>query len=199
MTREEKKAETRQQLLDAAYRVFSTKGFFAASLDDVAAEAGFSKGAVYSNFESKEDLFFSLIEQHTDEQAAKLKAAVEPDASFGEQAREAGDQFVAEFWGDELGPSDLEFRVCLARNPELRERAIPRVRAMRSAIAKLIEDGASERGMRLSMSPERLATLITAVTNGLALERLQDPESVPDDMYGQVLAMVFNAAEVKDH
>jgi AcrR family transcriptional regulator len=198
LTREEKKAQTRQQLLDAAHRVFSTKGFFSASLDDVATEAGFSKGAVYSNFDSKEDLFLALVEFRADQQAKSLARDVDVDQSVGVQARSAGDQFVREHWADNLDASDLEFRVCVARNPELRDRLIPRVRELRATVAHLIEQGARARGTELSLPAETIATMVTALTNGLALERLQNPEAVPDDLYGQMLAILFEAVEVRD-
>ena len=64
LTREQKRQQTRELLLDAAAEVFSRQGFHAASVDEVAETAGFSKGAVYSNFESKEDLFLALFDQH---------------------------------------------------------------------------------------------------------------------------------------
>jgi AcrR family transcriptional regulator len=196
LTRDEKKAQTRAQLLDAADRVFRTKGFFAASLDDVADEAGYSKGAVYSNFDSKEDLFYALIERTSDQQAAALVDSVERDAPVGTQARKAGDRFVQEQWNDNLGPADLEFRVCVARNPELRERMVPRTRALRAAIAQFIEQGAAARGTELRMPPDRLAILVQALMNGLALERVQDPEGFPDELVGQALEIVFSATEV---
>ena len=62
LTRRERKAETRAALLEAAARTFGRRGFYAASVAEVAEEAGYSKGAVYSNFESKEDLFMTLLE-----------------------------------------------------------------------------------------------------------------------------------------
>jgi len=195
LTRDEKKAQTRAQLLDAADRVFRTKGFFAASLDDVADEAGYSKGAVYSNFDSKEDLFIALVEQLSDEQGTALAASVERDLPVASQAREAGDRFVRENWLTDLNPADLEFRVCVARNPELRDRMKPRIRAMHAAIAALIKQGSKARGTTLTMPADRLAVLVTALTTGLSLERMQDPESVPDDLYGEALAIVFAAAE----
>ena len=67
LTREEKKARTRAQLIDAAATVFARRGFVAASLDEVAEEAGLTKGAVYSNFASKEELFQGVIEDRLNE------------------------------------------------------------------------------------------------------------------------------------
>ena len=66
-TREEKKARTRAQLIDAAATVFARRGYMAASLDEVAEEAGLTKGAVYSNFDSKEDLFEAVIDDRLTE------------------------------------------------------------------------------------------------------------------------------------
>jgi hypothetical protein len=79
-SRAEKKAETRQRLLDAAGRVFARRSFHGASVDEIAEEAGFSKGAVYSNFASKEDLFLALLERRIDERIKEIARVVESDA-----------------------------------------------------------------------------------------------------------------------
>src|SRR5471032_739723 len=68
LTPERRRAMTRQHLLDAAAIVFARDGFHGATLDDVAATAGFTKGAVYSNFKSKDDLFLALLDDRIDRQ-----------------------------------------------------------------------------------------------------------------------------------
>ena len=63
ISRKESQLQTRERLLDAALEVFSRRGYYAASVDEIAAEAGYSKGAVYSNFSNKEELFLALIDR----------------------------------------------------------------------------------------------------------------------------------------
>jgi AcrR family transcriptional regulator len=67
LTREESKAKTRAELLRAAARLFVRKGFVATSLSEIAEEAALTKGAVYSNFESKEELFLALLQERASE------------------------------------------------------------------------------------------------------------------------------------
>ena len=72
MGRQERREQTRSELVGAARSVFLRRGFHAASLDEIAAEAGFTKGAVYSNFAGKEDLFFAVYERRLEARAAEL-------------------------------------------------------------------------------------------------------------------------------
>ena len=76
MTRAERQQRTRDELVDAAERLFSRQGFHATSIDAVAAEAGFTKGAVYSNFASKEDLFFAVYERRVDRRVEEMETAL---------------------------------------------------------------------------------------------------------------------------
>src|SRR5688572_24240387 len=77
ISRADRKAQTREKLVDAAYAVFTRQGFHRSSLDQVAAEAGFTKGAVYSNFASKEDLFFAVYERRVAQGVAEAEALIE--------------------------------------------------------------------------------------------------------------------------
>ena len=72
MTREERRAATRTELLDAAARVFARRGFHNASVNDVAAEAGYTSGAVYSNFRNKDELFVAAFEHHVARQIREV-------------------------------------------------------------------------------------------------------------------------------
>ena len=76
LTRDERKAETREALLDAASRVFARRGYHAAAVDEVAADAGFSTGALYSNFEGKEDLFLALLQREIERQVDEVSRIV---------------------------------------------------------------------------------------------------------------------------
>src|SRR4030081_4150053 len=86
LTREQSKANTRERLLLAARRVFARSGFHGASVDEIASKAGFSTGALYSNFDGKEDLFLVLMEREIDEHAREISEAVRARASVAERA-----------------------------------------------------------------------------------------------------------------
>src|ERR1700716_623962 len=81
MTREQSKANTRERLPAAARSVFASSGFHGASVEEIASKAGFSTGALYSNFDGKEDLFLVLMEREIDEHAREISEAVRERAS----------------------------------------------------------------------------------------------------------------------
>src|ERR1700716_2741910 len=86
MTREQRKANPRERLLAAARSVFARSGFHGASVEEIASKAGFSTGALYSNFDGKEDLFLVLMEREIDEHAREISEAVRARASVAERA-----------------------------------------------------------------------------------------------------------------
>src|SRR5437660_6316708 len=94
MSRKESKAYTRERLLDAARRVFASNGFHGASVEEIASAAGFSTGALYSNFDGKEDLFLALMEHEIDEHARELEEAVRARASVAERATGGARQWM---------------------------------------------------------------------------------------------------------
>lgn len=194
LTRGERKAETREALLDAAGQVFARRGFHGASVDDVAAEAGFSTGALYSNFEGKEDLFLALLAREIERQVNEVSQATAERATLDERARGG-----AEYWNrflerePELVLLFMEFWAYAVRNPEVRPRFAARYAEVRSALARLIEEGARELGMELTRPAEHLAITVDALADGFALQKLADPESVPDELLGEALAMLLEA------
>src|SRR5258706_4968023 len=97
LSRAEQRDLTRTRLLDAAEKVFVDRGFHAASVDEVAEEAGYSKGAVYSNFENKDELFLAVLERRVTSRALAIEGAVSADKSIGDQAAEAGNAFFEVF------------------------------------------------------------------------------------------------------
>src|SRR5438552_3631727 len=90
LTREQSKANTRERLLDAARSVFARSGFHGASVEEIASRAGYSTGALYSNFDGKEDLFLVLMEREIEEHSREIGAAVSRRSSVAEPARGGG-------------------------------------------------------------------------------------------------------------
>lgn len=195
LSRDERKAETRAALLDAAGRVFARRGFHAASVEEVAADAGYSTGALYSNFEGKEDLFLALLQREIERQAKGVSEAVAERRTLDERAR-GGAEYWIEFLDrePELVLLFMEFWAYAVRNPEVRSRFAARYAEVRAALARIIEDGARELGVELARPPEHLATAIDALADGFALQRLADPGSVPDELFADALAMLLEGA-----
>ena len=118
LSRDERKAETRTALLDAASRVFARRGYHAAAVDEVAEEAGFSTGALYSNFDGKEDLFLALLQREIERQVDAVAAVVADRETLDERAR-GGAEYWIEFLDrePELVLLFMEFWAFAVRNP----------------------------------------------------------------------------------
>ncbi len=190
--------EVRRALLDAAARVFARQGIDAASVDDVAADAGFTKGAVYSNFGSKDALVAALVEDRVSAYLELgLEAVADPALPLGERARLLGDRLTRA--GDEQRDWHLLFLELwqrAVRSGSLDGVFLERRRELHTAVTLAVEGHlreAAEAGERVAppfTAPE-LATLLMGLANGFALERLVDPAAVPDDLFGRVLALVM--------
>ncbi|MBA2566686.1 MAG: TetR/AcrR family transcriptional regulator [Thermoleophilaceae bacterium] len=195
LSREERKAETRTALLDAAGKVFARRGYHAAAVDEVAEEAGFSTGALYSNFDGKEDLFLALLQREIGRQVDAVAAVVADRETLAERAR-GGAEYWIEFLDrePELVLLFMEFWAFAVRNPEVRSRFAARYAEVRSSLARIIDQGARELGVELARPPEQLAMAIDALADGFALQKLADPDSVPDELFGDALAMLLEGA-----
>jgi len=181
LTREERKQLTREQLLAAAAMVFGERGFAGASVDEIAERAGYSKGAVYSNFEDKESLFLALIDQHLRHDQALLKAIVDNGGPIGD-ALSRLDQFT-EFSNDNEQMwtlLTLEFFMYSMRHEGARARLAKLYQAQRDSLASLIEKKSEDK--RSALASSEAATLVIALGSGLAIQRLIDGKAVPDDL-----------------
>lgn len=195
LTREQSKAQTRKRLLDAARTVFARRGYHGASVEEIAAEAGFSTGALYSNFGGKEDLFLALMDHVMDAYCAEIAAEVDGVASVADRARDG-----ARHWMEiiEREPEMLmlfvEFWAYAARDPGARERVAASFARARQVLTRLISDGAREFALQLEMPAEHLAIAIDALADGIARQQLADPGSVPDDLMGRVISLLLAGA-----
>lgn len=191
-TRAEQKAETRASLLAAAEEVFGRRGFQAASVDEVAEAAGFTKGAVYAHFESKEDLFLAMLDQRFAERIEQIEAVLSDEHEPAEQAREAGEDFMAYLDADpRWSPIFFEFWAHAVRNPEVAGKLVVRYGALRQAVAAAIARRAAEIGLEPPCPPDEVAAMIFAMGNGAALEHMLEPERIPSEMYGRMLQIFF--------
>jgi AcrR family transcriptional regulator len=193
--RAEKREANRERILRAARKVFGRRGFHGATIEEIADEAGLSNGAIYYNFESKGDLFFALLEERLEERIRHMRRTL--------TARETG--------GGDLGLVDearhatrslkesrewrllvLEFVAHAARTPGLAPRLRAHKRNFRTAFAELLAERLSEPGAEPPIPPDDLALAATALANGLAVEEVSDPGSVPDDLLGDLLALLVS-------
>ena len=192
LTRKEKQAHTRYCLMEAASRVFKKRGLQQASVDEVAEDAGYTKGAFYANFKSKEELFLAMLDERFAERVEELDRVISGTGELEEQAREAGSEFTRHIAADpEWQRLFFEFAAYAARNEDFRQELVTRYRALRERVAELYHRRGEEAGIESPISAEDLATMTFAMANGFALERLLEPDAVPDDLYGTMLATFF--------
>jgi AcrR family transcriptional regulator len=193
--RAEKREANRGRILDAARDVFGARGFHAATIEEIAEEAGLSNGAIYYNFESKGDLFLALLEERANERIrhmrdtlAKASAADARDVALDEEARDATHSLKESGdWRLLL----LEFTAHAARTPSLAPKLQAHKRRLRVALAELLEQRLSARGGSPPIPVDQLALAAIGLANGLAAEELADPGSVPDELLGDLLALLL--------
>jgi AcrR family transcriptional regulator len=194
MSRKETQRQTRERLLTAAAKVFAGRGYHRATVDEIASEAGFTIGALYSNFAGKEELFLALADRQVDERVAEVAAM--GDAAAGEEPnKDAAEQLRAFLDRDPEWPLLFyEFWSLSVRNPELQGELAKRRDAIRDALAETLERVAKRHGFKLRFPAQVLATAIAASLNGLAFERAADPDALPDEVFAEFVTAVLGCA-----
>jgi len=193
LTPERRRALTRSHLLDAAARVFARQGFDGASIDDIAAAAGFTKGAVYSNFKNKEDLFLALMDRRTDEQIAAVQTTL--DAATSLSSDERAERFTALtahlLWGDrDWQLLYLEFALYAARHPKARRLLAERQRQDRERLIPIIEAEFARVPPRLRVPVDDLASIFLALFGGIGLQHLTNPGDADDTLLQSAIAFL---------
>jgi AcrR family transcriptional regulator len=181
LTRADRQARTREELVEAADRLFTANGFHATSVDAVADAAGYTKGAVYSNFASKEDLFFAVYERRVNVRVAEMETTL----GSGKTAYDGMERLIAglaERGDDGWLAAFFEFWAHVLRHPELRGRFAETHRRGMEPVARTLERVAEERGERLPDDSLKLALARHAMLTGLQLERLTQPELVDEEL-----------------
>jgi AcrR family transcriptional regulator len=179
------RADVRDRVLDAAREVFGEVGYHGAALDVIAGRAGFSKGAVYSNFAGKDDLFLALVEQEIarirDEIAAALEAVDVAGSSSGGLVRDLVVLAEGLLSLARSGRAQLvfaEFRAHAAGDPGLARLTAEVRSALVNATAEQLEQVVRARGLRLTIDARDAATVLLSLSNGLALEQVGRTDDV---------------------
>jgi AcrR family transcriptional regulator len=191
LRRDEQQRQVRAQLLDAAERVFARHGYQGASIDAIAAEAGYSHGAIYSNFNGKEDLFLVLVEERVDARLARVYQAADAELSRGATPLEAARRFVAMLQGEQHAYLLMvDFWNQAVREPKAAARFAERHARLRAVIGRIVEGVARDTGAELTLPREQVATALIALVNGLTIERLADPPAAPDELFAHAIAAI---------
>jgi AcrR family transcriptional regulator len=196
VSRAESQADTRRRLVDAAALVGARRGLAGASLDEVAQTAGFTKGAVYANFASKEALFLAVLDQRFEARMTEVEEVLRSGADPDTQARQAGAEFSRALAADpDWQRLFFEFAVHAARDEPFRVELVARYRALRERIAAALQRRLDEAGVTSAISAHDMALMTFAMTNGVSLESLLEPDVVPGDLLGRMFALLATGLE----
>jgi AcrR family transcriptional regulator len=190
------RVEVRDRILDAASKVFAAEGFAGATIDAIGQAAGFTKGAVYSNFGSKDELFLALLDREVEHRGEQIATALEdggdiPAAarslsrSVLESVREHADYYVlfVEYW------------LRAVRDPELRGRLIERRRT--AATEQADNFAASAAHLTSGRQLADLAQLVVTVNLGIAMEEVLRPGTIDPDLLARLITALLESAAVQ--
>ena len=194
-TRERRLEHTRALLLDAAAEVFAEKGFMAASVDDIAHAAGYTKGAIYKHFVAKEDLFLAVNDRYWRRYFDTFTEVLSTATHVGAQELEK----IAERWrelsrerGARHAALGQEFTLYLLRNPTARERVAEKRLHVAESLAKYIVQGVDRLGGALLMPALTFARLLIATTDAIELNSHLDDV----DLYRPAVEMYVSAIKL---
>lgn len=183
LTPERRRELTRNALVEAATEVFARRGFHGASLEEIAEAAGFTRGAIYSNFSSKEELLLAVVDRYNDVLVDAFTGMLRDHAD--EVGGDLSSATSAALWTYQANRDPalmllgLELRLYALRNPEFRSRLAELDRRQIEKAAQFIAQEAEAAGLTLAIAAEDLATLGRATCDGLLLFAAVDPDGSP--------------------
>lgn len=194
-TPERRLEHTRSLLLNSAEDVFAEKGFAPATLDDIAHAAGYTKGAIYKHFATKEDLFLAVSDRYWRRYFDNFAEVISAANQVGAREREE----IARCWrqlsrdrGAEHASLGHEFMLYLLRNPDARKRAAAKRSEVVEALGKFIVEGISRLGGALLIPPETFAQVLIATSDAVVLASEIDDV----DLYRPIVDMYLSAIKL---
>jgi len=189
----ERTRATRRKLLDAAKRIFAQDGFEGARLEDIAAGAGYTRGAFYANFKSKEDIFFALFEEWVRERIETFTSAVRRHSDPAEKLMALRTHYAELATDRRLVLISMEFKLFALRHPEAHQRLRNRHRRIRASFGELFSEIMSALGKSIPIAYPAASACLGAVSQGLLLEHLLDLKTLSDVDVRQVLGLFFDS------
>ncbi|MBB5465893.1 AcrR family transcriptional regulator [Paraburkholderia sp. Clong3] len=192
LTREQSKDQTRERLLDAAQAIFMKKGFVAASVEDIAAAAGYTRGAFYSNFRSKTELFLELLRRDHEAMQAGLHAIFESAASREEMEARVLRYYSSLHRENKRFLLWVEAKLLAVRDGRFRLRFNAFMHEKIEQLSAYVREFSERVGTPMSMAPEQLAIGLMGLCDGVQFFYTVDPQNVPAEMAETVLAGFFS-------
>jgi AcrR family transcriptional regulator len=190
---QERSVATRARLIRAAEKIFARDGFEAAKLEEIAAEAGYTRGAFYANFESKEDLFFALLEGQISSRISTVEQITRKLRDPEEKLAAFREFFLTVCEDRRWSLLALEFKLFAVRHPEVKVRLAAMNRRLVKPRIGILRDVMEGSGRKLPVSPTAVAMSLSAVTNALGLEHMLDRSLMPETALKQILGNYFDS------
>jgi len=184
---------TRKKLLAAAEKTFTRDGFEAARLEDIASLAGYTRGAFYANFKTKEDIFFALLEDWVARRIVEINSLLAQHESPAKQLRALREHYAQIAKDRRLALLSLEFKLFAIRHPEAHARLLARQRRFRAVGGDLLQRIVSTNGRALPIPPTVAASALHALSSALLLEHLVDHAAFGDHEIRHLLGVFFDA------
>ncbi len=190
---QERSDATRAKLIRSAEKIFARDGFEAAKLEEIAAEAGYTRGAFYANFDSKEDLFFALLEREVSRRIEAFDAMTKDVEDPHEKMRAFREFFLTICQDRRWSLLALEFKLFAVRHPEVKARLVAMNRKLLGPRIGILKDIVEGTGRKLPIPPAAIVMSLSAATNSLSLEHMLDRGIMPEATLKAVLANYFDS------
>ncbi len=188
----QRSVQTRAALLRSASRTICELGMHGASIDRIAADAGYTKGAFYAHFASKEDLFLTMLDEHFATELARLDAVLTGTGDPAEETRAAAEDFLEHIDSDpEWRRLYQELATHAARHDAFRAEFAARQRDLRERMAAVFTRWASDLGVTPPVPSEDVAAMTFFMADGFLLDQLIDPELDPA-LYGKMFEVFIH-------
>jgi AcrR family transcriptional regulator len=195
LTRREKQQRTRKSLLDAAAGLFCKRGLEGTSIDEVAHTAGYTKGAFYANFKSKEELFLVMLDEHFARELERLDHALAGSEEPLEEARAAAADFIHFASDDDWPRMYFQFVAHAARDEDFRQELATRHTAMRDRLTALFKRWNQATGSGPPPLPvEQITAMMFFMADGFLLDRMIEP-GLSEDLYATMVGVLLRGLE----
>src|SRR5947209_13717801 len=184
---------TKKKLIDAAFQVFTRDGFAAARIEDIAAHAGFTRGAFYAHFNSKNDLFFGLMEAKAAQRQERIRRSLEGCETAAEKLSAFRDFYAMHGADRQWGILLVEFKLYAIREPKLHQQLAEAHRNLRARLSSWIREAGIEVAEKQITHHEEVRAALEAAYMGLVLERAYDPKRLSEGRVRRFLAEIFDA------
>ncbi len=188
---------TRTRFLQAAEKIFARDGFEAAKLEEIAAEAGYTRGAFYANFESKEDLFFALLERETTSRIENVRKHVGKCQSSSEKLAALRQFWLGMCLDRRWSLLAMEFKLFALRHPDVKARLTAMHRRLVTSGVEILEQIMEDLGQTLPVSAYGVGMAFFALSSGLTVQHMLDKAGMPEDAVREIMMRFFDAITAK--